>query len=315
MGKLSYYVGENLYKLKLIVAEGSTKRQEAVLAVDFSDPDPINQDFISEITVNSFFPEPKTLVGYHFDVFVNTPGGDNRLLFDCLKSLPDHLTVYLQSDVPCEALEPLVNINPTPLSPFEEKEVRTYLAGYLKNHQITIEKNALNTLLTDLKLDLRQILNYLELLHQYTDGKPIGSAEVSLLVPKPLEERIFELTGKLAKREKSAFSIYQELVEFGYQPEELLGAITKKTRDLLLYGALKATQTDEALIMKRLGLSSGSFYYFKQAVNKVEPTKLREFYHQLASVDLQLKGANPAIVSDQQDKTQLIADLILNYLE
>lgn len=136
----------------------------------------------------------------------------------------------------------------------------------------------------------------------YTGGGEITTATVELLVEPVIEARVFDLSGKLLKKDlDGALGIVGDLIFQRESPVSILAILSMSFADLYRAAAAKRAGVPTAQACKELGYFGGSAYRLQKAgesANRLPQDTLGDIVLLLAHTDSAMKetGANPAIL-------------------
>jgi len=141
------------------------------------------------------------------------------------------------------------------VSPMEEKQVREYVAHYIAGEGYDISPEAYRLLLERTNMDLSQLMAELDKL--FLTGMPtkkITRYMVESLVPKTLEQNIFDMTSYVLKKDtKEALNLYHDLVRQGEETIKINSILISQVRLLLhvqLLGKRGYPQKNMAQLLK-----------------------------------------------------------------
>lgn len=176
-------------------------------------------------------------------------------------------------------------------NPVTEQETSQYLSQYASREGYDLSRETLTLLLqlTDRNMTkARKELDKLMLYH--SQDKRITTESIHLLVPKSLEQNIFDLNDRVLKKDvKASIELYQDLLNQKEEPIKILALMIAEFRLLLQVKILRKKgyqQADIASILKihpyRVKLAIQKEKRFKQEV-------LSEAHHFLIHSDHEIK--------------------------
>ena len=141
-------------------------------------------------------------------------------------------------------------------SELTERDVKQYIQDSLRNHQYTIQEEALETLLVKTQYSLTNSMKELDkLMIASIDTKMIPLELVESLVAKTLEQNIFELGESILKKEGvKALQIYHDMLLQKEDPLKMNAILLGQFRLLLQVSYLKREGYQEPEIQKTLGV-------------------------------------------------------------
>lgn len=255
--------------------------------------------------------------------------GDKRLVFiqspyfltgKNLSNGPDHDLEYLESYIknppeftvfvlfaPYEKLDKRKKVTKTLLKlaevvnvePMNEKDIKAFILSVCETNSYSIEADALEELLvlTDRNLSKSmQELDKLMIYHQ--EDKQIELTTVKELVPKTLEQNIFELNELvLNKKAQRSIELYQDLLMQKEDPIKIIALMIGQFRLLLQVKILKKKGYQQADIAKILKVHPFRVKLAMQKERSFEQEVLSEAHHQLIDADFLIKSGqvNPEL--------------------
>ena len=141
-------------------------------------------------------------------------------------------------------------------SELTERDVKQYIQDSLRNHQYSIQEEALETLLVKTQYSLTNSMKELDkLMIASIDTKMIPLELVESLVAKTLEQNIFELGESILKKEGvKALQIYHDMLLQKEDPLKMNAILLGQFRLLLQVSYLKREGYQEPEIQKTLGV-------------------------------------------------------------
>jgi DNA polymerase-3 subunit delta len=164
-----------------------------------------------------------------------------------------------------------------------------------------IDREATEVLAALVGSDLRLLDQELEKLLVYTDGQPITSGDVRLLVSRSRETSVFDLVDNVGRRETGrALRLLHHLLDEGESPAYLLAMLARQVRILIQVSELEAQGLTQDETAKRLKLHP--FVVKKgiaQAQNFTLP-QLEEAHQRLVETDWSIKRGDvePVVALD-----------------
>lgn len=255
--------------------------------------------------------------------------GDKRLVFiqnpyfltgKNLSNGPDHDLEYLESYIknppeftvfvlfaPYEKLDKRKKVTKTLLKlaevvnvePMNEKDIRAFIQSVCKTNSYSIDADALEELLVLTDRNLSQSMQELDKLMIYhQEDKQIELTTVKELVPKTLEQNIFELNELvLNKKAQRSIELYQDLLMQKEDPIKIIALMIGQFRLLLQVKILKKKGYQQADIAKILKVHPFRVKLAMQKERSFEQTVLSEAHHQLIDADFLIKSGqvNPEL--------------------
>lgn len=177
------------------------------------------------------------------------------------------------------------------VTPMPEKEVDRYVRHYLEGRALTLNRAALDELMIRVDYQLTLVMSELHKLEIYAkSGKNIDVHVVRQLVPRTLENDVFELTKAVtAKQIDQAIQIYQDLILMKNDPVALHALLVSQYRIMCQAKILQAEGYLEGQIGDYLGIHPYRVKLALQAGRSQSLSALLDFYRELAQVDYQMK--------------------------
>lgn len=289
---------------------------DSILGNDVTDLN-FGQFDMREVTIDAALQEAET-----FPFF-----GDQRLLFiqnpyfltgKISSSGPDHDIDYLEQYLlnppdftvlvflaPYEKLDKRKKLTKILLKqaeiinvdPIGEKEIKSFVQTDCKNKQFSIDNLALDELLILTDRNLSKSMKELEkLMIFHQEDRHIELATVRELVPKTLEQNIFELNDLvLNKKVQQSIELYQDLLIQKEDPIKIIALMIGQFRLLLQVKILKKKGYQQADIAKILKVHPFRVKLALQKERMFEQKTLSKAHHELIDADFLIKSgqANP----------------------
>ncbi|GCF94573.1 DNA polymerase III subunit delta [Enterococcus florum] len=176
-------------------------------------------------------------------------------------------------------------------APLQESDLRSFLQRYISNEQAKISKEAFDLFLRLTDFDLTKAMNELDkLLLLAGEGETITLQQVRDLVPKTLEQNVFELTEQILKgNSEQAYRTYEELHLQGEETIKLNAILIGQIRLLLQTKILQKIGYQQANIAEALGIHPYRVKLAMQQVAKFPLETLIKMFDRLAENDYQIK--------------------------
>ncbi|MDO4432802.1 MAG: DNA polymerase III subunit delta [Aerococcaceae bacterium] len=169
-----------------------------------------------------------------------------------------------------------------------EKEVRHYVQTFLENSALEMTRDAVQELLVRVQYQLSDALNEIAKLNNF--GKPITLEVIRTLVPRTLENDVFELTkAVLNGRIQEATQIYRDLLLMKHEPIALHALLVSQFRLFIQVKLLAEKGFMEGDIAKQLGVHPYRVKLAGQEIRRYSLKLLAQFYEKLIETDVQLK--------------------------
>ena len=176
-------------------------------------------------------------------------------------------------------------------SELTERDVKQYIQDSLRNHQYSIQEEALETLLVKTQYSLTNSMKELDkLMLASIDKKMIPLELVESLVAKTLEQNIFELGESILKKEGvKALQIYHDMLLQKEDPLKMNAILLGQFRLLLQVSYLKREGYQEPEIQKTLGVHPYRVKIALQQSRRFGLPLLEKAFMQLVDTEYALK--------------------------
>ena len=176
-------------------------------------------------------------------------------------------------------------------SELTERDVKQYILDSLRNHQYSIQEEALETLLVKTQYSLTNSMKELDkLMIASIDTKMIPLELVESLVAKTLEQNIFELGESILNKEGvKALQIYHDMLLQKEDPLKMNAILLGQFRLLLQVSYLKREGYQEPEIQKTLGVHPYRVKIALQQSRRFGLPLLEKAFMQLVDTEYALK--------------------------
>lgn len=169
----------------------------------------------------------------------------------------------------------------------DKNDLRHYAQTLINKLNLKFEPSALNLLLNRCQnvTILEKELTKLSLYNQYLDEE-----SVDLLVPRPLEENVFDLSNALLKKQKQkVMQIYNDLKKLKTEPIQLIGLLANQFRFLLQVGILKNNKKSDEEIASLLNAHPYRVKIAKENLRQYSLKNIKNILLSLADLDYSIK--------------------------
>jgi DNA polymerase-3 subunit delta len=175
---------------------------------------------------------------------------------------------------------------------YNEVELQTYIKQQTKAYEITIDKDALHTLVQRLMLQKESLHVQLQKLLTYKlDTKHIDLKDVLKMIDLPLEDNVFEMIQSFINKDfKSSLKRYHDLLFINEDPVRILSLIGRKLGQLEDTLALIQSGHDQRQVATALHMSNGQAYYMVKEAKSIKRIDLESMIDQLSDVDFKIKS-------------------------
>lgn len=133
--------------------------------------------------------------------------------------------------------------------------------------------------------EIHKIINYLD------DKKVLTINDIKELVPRNLEQNVFNLTNALFERNKDNITnIYYDLINSNVDPIMILGTLSSYLENVLFVKSLLNDGYNKNEIASTLGISGGRAYYATQTAAKITLPAIEELVIKISDTDFQIKS-------------------------
>ena len=177
---------------------------------------------------------------------------------------------------------------------FNTKSLAHWLQQQLAKLSLTYDREALDLMLslTHEKLDLlHQEIEKLELYFLESEVRHLDVALVTRLVPRQLEDNVFELSEAILNHQVTkAFQMYEDLVQQNEEPFKILILLANQFR--LMHQLLKLSKRgySDAEAAKTLAVHPYRAKRLLQSSYRFSEAQLERYLQQLATIDYQIKS-------------------------
>lgn len=139
---------------------------------------------------------------------------------------------------------------------------------------------------------LSSLKRAIEILECYKyEEKKITSADVSLMVAKPLDDNVYQLIDQvLAKNIKEVFSIYHDLKIINVAPSFLISLLINKFQEMYNVSVLIKGNVTQAELASIFNVSSGRAYYMMKNAKSTNLSKIKDNLDYLCKLDENIKS-------------------------
>lgn len=158
----------------------------------------------------------------------------------------------------------------------------------IKRREASIDEEALSLLLSRIGTNLTAAIMEVDKLCLFTSH--IKLEDVNMLVTKPLEENVFDLTSAILNKEhKRIFSIYRDLMVLNEEPIKLIILLANQMRLLYQVKVLDRKGYTDKEIAKMLAVNPYRLRYIRQEGKDFDSNDLLASLHTLSTLDIDIK--------------------------
>ena len=184
-----------------------------------------------------------------------------------------------------------------------EYEIEKILSG--KEKRVTIDKNAVNTLVQFTGGDMQRISSELEKLRYFTDGN-ITQSEVVELVSPEMESQIFELSAALGNHDsEQSLKILNNFFRFNVSAVAVLGVLVNHFRRLLSVSLDSFTSPE--ILAEMLGVKPFAVKQYKSQSKNFSQKQLKKY------VDY-LEDTYEDVLNGKYSETSALKNVVINLI-
>lgn len=174
----------------------------------------------------------------------------------------------------------------------EKDKYPDFVLSLLQEDGYDMDKNAILMLLERTNYEFNLLTQELTKLKIYKiDTKKINESDVLSLVPKNLEDNIFELTNAMiANQSARMIEIYEDLMRQNEDPLRILNFIANKLRELFHARLLLNKGYGKAEIAQHFNYSSGRTYYLMKNASSMSVEQIEKQLKKLTQLDYEIKS-------------------------
>ncbi len=261
-----------------------------------------SDDVLEELQTVAFFADLKIVVLRHIELIDKLSDSEQKQWESYFQKPNPDVVLFVEVDT-SDNLSKFLNDLISSYGYLEEvqelnkEEYPIFVTKLLEKEAYKMTKDAIEMLLdrTDYHFGLlEQELNKLKI-YKF-DEKEITAQDVLALVPKNLEDNIFELTNALIDNNQAkAIDIYHDLLKQNEDPLRILNFIAAKMRELFHARLLLQKGYGKTEIADHFGYSSGRAYYLIKNASSQSVLQLEAHLNRLSALDYEIK-------SGQKDK-------------
>lgn len=175
--------------------------------------------------------------------------------------------------------------------PLNEAQVRRFLQQTLTNAEIRMDRKAFELFIRLTKANLSKAMKELDKLILFaSQSKHISVTDIENLLPKTLEDNIFDLTNNvLNKKTSQALQLYQDLLIQGEETIKINAILLSQIRLYLQTALLVKDGYQQGKIVQILKVHPYRVKLAMQEVRHIELTTLIDLYDELIENDYKIK--------------------------
>lgn len=298
MQKIYYIYGKNTFLVQKRVKELQSQFDIDpfnIVTYDIVEND--SETILEDLVTISFFGDKKIIIINSFEEiirqeehiindyinYLNAPNDDVVLLIvsNTLIKTPEELGRAIELKTLIERIDDLDN-----------KDYPDFIKDIVEKYDYKINNDALELLIDRTSYDLQLIVTEIEKLMIYTAHEMlITIKDVEALVPKSLEENIYELTNAFFINNRAkVIEIFYDLMALNEEPIRIINNIVVKTKELITVKLLLEKKFNQEQIANYFNISLGRTYYLIRDAKKISMDILENFLLKLGELDVKIKS-------------------------
>jgi DNA polymerase-3 subunit delta len=176
-------------------------------------------------------------------------------------------------------------------APLSGEELIQWIAKLAKQHEVTFEPGAAETLISYAGTGLQALSAEVDKLCLFTGhGGTIRRADIESLVARSTEQNVFALVEELANlRLEKALALFYELLKQREEPIKIAALIARQFRIMIQVKELGQQSYSQQQIASQLGLHPYAVKIAGEQARKFEADRLRKILSHLSELDYQMK--------------------------
>ncbi|MGY4690372.1 DNA polymerase III subunit delta [Salibacterium sp. K-3] len=174
---------------------------------------------------------------------------------------------------------------------FDEKNMDQWLHRFCQSRSVSITSDAKQKMMQLAGKDMMMLSSEMDKLALFAgDGNEITEEMVEELVPRTLEDNVFELVDHVVHgRGEKAFRIYYDLMKKNEEPIKILTLLARQFRMILHVSHLKKTGYSRQKMASRLKVHPYAVKIAEEQSRSYSESRLKEVLQTLAEADEQIK--------------------------
>lgn len=297
------FKGKNSYLVKQAM-ENHIKSLDVdpfnILRYDLSENS--GDDVLEELQTVAFFADLKIVVLSHIENFDSLSESEQKTWSKYFQKPNPDVMLIIELDSNATLSKALTDLITSytyleEIKDLDKEDYPKFIISLLESDSYFMSLKAIELLLdrTNYEFNLiEQELNKLKIFK--IDDKNINEHDVLSLVPRNLEDNIFELTNAMIdKNQARTMEIYEDLIAQNEDPLRILNFIASKMRELFHARLLIKKGYGKDEIANHFGYSSGRTYYLMKNASTQSVDQFEKHLKKLSQLDYEIK-------SGQKDK-------------
>ncbi len=272
-----------------------------ILTFDFEQQE--LDEFLQEIMTISFLSDRKAIKIKNAWFFYEHRNEDLTSLIKYFENPKDDTTIIFMLEKDVDASLPVSKaakkfVRFEFLQEMDQKELPEFVKQLFEDDKYTIEKQAIEALLERTNYHMQSIVTEVEKIKLFAyDHRKITLKDIELLVPRNLEDNLFELSTAVIEKNKSkALEVYYDLLIKNIDPVSIISNLAIKIKETITTKHLLDQKLSQQSIADYFNASYGRAYYMIRNANQISLETLSLYYDSLADLDYEIK-------SGKKDKT------------
>lgn len=266
-----------------------------VITYDLSETDVF--EFIEEIMTVSLLSDEKVIKVKNPWFFYEKRTDDLTPLIQYFKNPKEDTTLIFIIDKPINetleiSKEAKKYIRFEGIEVMKKDEYEPYIKSYFNSKGYKIEDDAIKELLERVNFQLHLMHKEIEKLELFAyDNKKIDLKDIKMLVPRNLEDNIFELTNAIiARNKKRMLEIYYDLLVKNEDSVNIISRIASEFKQLITTKRLLEKGYRQHEIKDYFDVSTGKAFYIIKNANGLNSDVLNKYYESLSNLDFEIKS-------------------------
>lgn len=174
----------------------------------------------------------------------------------------------------------------------KKEDLFEYVKNLFLEKNYKIEDISINALLERTNYNLPTIISEVNKICIYAhDSKEITVEDIERLVPRNLEDNIFELSTAVVEKNKvKALEIYYDLIIKNIDPVSIISTLANKLKETITTKHLLEKKYSQKSVADYFNVSYGRAYYMVKNAKLNELVILNNYYDSLAELDFKIKS-------------------------
>lgn len=300
-----YLLGNDVFFVKKIldIFKALIPEEEHILNVlIFDDINSNIKDIELHINNISLFGSTKVIIIQ--DLLNNVRKNVSTDLASLVKSLPDNTYIIFDNTMIDKRTDLYKQLEKIDCS-FDKNKLALLSKILIEETSNRLELSAANLILQYCLYNLGKSIIEAKKILQFELNEKIGTDLVQLLVVDSTENKIYELTDAISKKDKArALSIVNNLFSLGIQPSYLIASLSTQYRRMLY---TRITKKNDNELANDLGVNSYHIRGVRKIANSYSPLQLKNLVDKIVNTEYSFKSG---IFADKTGFDSLFASLL-----